>query len=752
METIKLTIDNRLVEVTGGTTVLAAAQSLDIKIPTLCHMHLHDLDYDNKPGACRICVVEIDGRRSLAPSCKTECTDGMVVKTHSPRVLNARQAVMELILSNHPNECLECTKNGYCDLQSVSSDLRIRKIRYHGAVSQFNKDVSCSIVRNMNKCIRCRRCETACNVIQSVGALSAVNRGFDSVVSTAFDRAISHTNCIHCGQCVAICPTGALTEHSHIADVLKAIADPTKVVIVQTAPSVRVGLGKDFGYAGQLVTGKMVTALRQLGFDYVFDTDFTADLTIMEEGTELLERLESHLKGDAKVEFPLMTSCCPGWVGFVEKHYPELLPHLSTAKSPQQMFGAVAKNYFATRMGLRREDMVVVAVMPCVAKKYECMRPEFQRDGTPDVDISITVRELARLIRYANIDFARLEDGEFDAPLGESTGAGVIFGATGGVIEAAVRTAYEVETKKALPRIDFTELRGLAGIRSATIDFDGIPIHIGIAHGLANARKVVEEIKAGTSPYHAVEVMACPGGCIGGGGQPYHRGDIRVLLERQASLYAEDAGKPLRKSHENPYVQQLYREFLDKPCSSTSHKYLHTSYVNRREEHKPHLPPVQKQQIADICKEFNFNHGELINVLHRVQGTLGYLPLEVQEEIAAQLNIPASEVYGVVTFYSFFTMKPKGKYPISVCLGTACYVRGAEKILDEFKRKLGIGIGEVTEDGLFSLDCLRCIGACGLSPVALVGNKVYGRLTTDKVAHILDEYYHKEASGNGGES
>ncbi len=747
MEKITITIDHRPVQVEPGTTVLAAARTIGIKIPTLCHMHLHDLDYDNKPGACRICVVEIDGRRNLAPSCKTECTDGMVVRTHSPRVLAARQSVMELILSNHPNECLECTKNGYCDLQSVASDLRIRKIRYHGARTEFKKDVSCSIVRNMSKCILCRRCETACNVIQSVGALSAVDRGFESVVSTAFDRHISHTNCINCGQCVAICPTGALTERSHIADVLKAVADPSKVVIVQTAPSVRVGLGKDFGYSGQVVTGKMVTALRQLGFDYVFDTDFTADLTIMEEGTELLQRLHAHLNGDKNIEFPLMTSCCPGWVGFVEKHYPELLPHLSTAKSPQQMFGAVAKNYFASQMGIRREDMVVVAVMPCVAKKYECMRPEFQQDGNPDVDISITVRELARLIRYANIDFTQLEDGEFDAPLGESTGAGVIFGATGGVIEAAVRTAYEVQTGKALPRIDFTELRGLAGIRSATIDFDGIPIHIGIAHGLANARKLVEEIRTRTSPYHAVEVMACPGGCIGGGGQPYHRGDIRVLLERQASLYAEDAGKPLRKSHENPYIKQLYNNFLDKPCSHTSHQYLHTSYTNRKSEFKSTLCGEKTEQIRRICREFRNDPGELINVLHRVQETFGYLPLEVQECVAGELNIPAAEVYGVVTFYSFFTMKPKGKYPISICLGTACYVRGAEKILDEFKRKLGIGVGETTEDGLFSLDSLRCIGACGLAPVVMVGSKVYGRLSSDKVADIIDEYYQKEAVG-----
>lgn len=582
METIKLTIDNREVEVAKGTNLVDAAASLGIKIPTLCYMNLHDLNYENRPGACRICVVEVEGRKNLAPACKTDCAEGMVVKTHTARVTNARQTVMELILSNHPNECLTCSKSGQCDLQSVAQDLGIRDVKYKGENTAYQMDMSPSIVRDMNKCIMCRRCETACNEIQSVGALSAINRGFTSVVSTAFNDPLQHTNCINCGQCVAICPTGALSENSNTMEVFRAIADPTKTVIVQTAPAVRVGLGQDFGFAGQSVTGKMVTALKQLGFDYVFDTDFAADLTIMEEGTELLGRLGEYLRGDKEVKLPMMTSCCPGWVSFMEKHFPELSDNLSTAKSPQQMFGAIAKNYFAPQMGLDRKDLVVVSVMPCVAKKSEAARPEFSKEGDPDVNISITTRELAQMIKFANMDLAELEERDFDMPLGESTGAGVIFGATGGVIEAATRTAYEVQTKKPLEKIDFKELRGMEGVRSATIDFDGIPIKIGIAHGLGNARKLIEEIKAGTSPYHAIEVMACPGGCIGGGGQPYHRGDIKILKERTDSLYAEDAGKNLRKSHENPYIKSLYQEFLGEPCGHLSHELLHTHYYNRK--------------------------------------------------------------------------------------------------------------------------------------------------------------------------
>ena len=584
METVKLIIDNKPLEVPKGTTILEAAKSIGIHIPSLCYMKLEELNFENNPGACRICVVEVEGRRNLAPSCKQECMEGMVVHTHTPRVINARKTVMELLLSNHPAECLTCSSNGHCELQDLAHSLGIRQIRYKGEMSEFEIDRSPSIVRNPNKCIMCRRCETMCNTIQTVGALTAVNRGFHAAVSTAFERDIAGSTCSYCGQCVSVCPVNALSGRNTQDPVLEALADPDKIVIAQTAPAVRTALGRDFGFApGTLVTGKMVTALRQLGFDYVFDTDFAADVTIMEEGTELLGRLGQYLSGDQSVKIPLMTSCCPGWVSFVEQHYPELRGHLSTTKSPQQIFGAVAKNYLALKLGIPREKMVVVSIMPCLAKKYEASRPEHAVDGNPDVDYSIYTRELARLIRYANIDFNELPDGEFDDPLGASTGAGVIFGTTGGVIEAACRTAYEIYTKQSLPKVDFEELRGLEGIRSATIDFNGTPIKIGIAHGLGNARKLIEEVKNGTSPYHAIEVMACPGGCIGGGGQPFHKGRMEVLKKRAAALYQADEEKPLRKSHENPFVQQLYKEYMGEPCGPLAHKLLHTHYIDRKE-------------------------------------------------------------------------------------------------------------------------------------------------------------------------
>lgn len=581
MDTVKLIIDNREVVVEKGTTILKAAQQMGINIPTLCHFELNGLNIHNRPGGCRICVVEVAGRRNLAPACVTECMEGMVVNTHSIRVINARRTVLELILSDHPNDCLQCAKSGNCELQNLAIKFGIRDIPFKGEQSAYQIEVSPSIIRDMNKCIMCRRCETVCNDMQTVGALSAIERGFPAVVSTAFNQQLDHSPCTFCGQCVAVCPVGALTEVDHTPKIIRAINDEKKTVVVQVAPAVRVALGEEFGMApGSIVTGKLTAALKQLGFNYVFDTDWSADLTIMEEGTELIGRLNKFLAGDKDVKLPLLTSCCPAWVNFFEHQFPELRDIPSTAKSPQQMFGAIAKSYFAEKIGVKREDMVVVSVMPCLAKKYECARDEFKVDGNPDVDYSISTRELARLIKLANIDFAALEDVPFDSPLGESTGAAVIFGATGGVIEAAVRTAYEVITKKPLPKIDFEELRGLEGVRSATIDVDGFKLNIGIAHGLGNARKLLEQIKEGKCQFHAIEVMACPGGCIDGAGQPLHHGDEEVIKARWEAIYRADREMPIRKSHENPSIQAIYKEFLGEPCGHKSHELLHTHYFD----------------------------------------------------------------------------------------------------------------------------------------------------------------------------
>ena len=579
---VKLTIDNRPIEVEAGTTILKAARQNGIDIPTLCYFELAGMNFENKPGGCRVCVVEVEGRRNLAPACVTECMEGMVVHTHNARVINARKTVVELILSDHPNDCLQCAKSGDCELQALATKLGIREIPFKGEQSTYRKDTTKSVYRDMDKCVMCRRCETMCNQIQSVGALSAINRGFPAVVSPAFESDLGETSCVNCGQCVQVCPVGALTLVDNVSDVMKALADPTKTVVVQTAPAVRVALGEEFGMEpGTIVTGKMAAALRRIGFDYVFDTDWSADLTIMEEGTELLHRVAKVLKGE-KVAMPQFTSCCPAWITFMEKNFPDLLDNLSTAKSPQQMFGPVAKNFFAKKIGVKREDMVVVSVMPCLAKKSEVARDEFKVNGDPDVNFSISTRELAHLIKQFNIDLSQLPEEDFDSPLGESTGAAVIFGATGGVMEAALRTAYEVHTKKTLPRIDFEEVRGLDGVKTATVDFDGLPVKVAVCHTLSNARAMMEEVRNGNPRgFHFIEVMACPGGCIGGAGQPYHHGNSDIIRKRMEATYREDAGKPIRKSHENPDIIAIYKEYYGEPCGHLSHEQLHTHYIDR---------------------------------------------------------------------------------------------------------------------------------------------------------------------------
>ena len=578
MAQVNVTIDGKVAHVEQGSTILQAAQSVDIKIPTLCYLNLHDTNMENKTASCRICVVEVEGRKNLAPACATPVMEGMVVKTNTLRVINARKKVLELMLSDHPKDCMACTKLGDCELLQMAERFGIRELEVgkDGAQSTYKKDIGVAIQRDMDKCIMCRRCETMCRQVQSVQALSGINRGFDAVVAPAFEVPLMETKCVQCGQCVAVCPTGALTEKEYTDEVVKALMNPHQTVIVQVAPAVRAALGEAFGMpAGMLVTGKMVAALKQIGFDYVFDTDFAADVTIMEEGHELLERLNKVAHGEKDVKLPILTSCCPAWVNFYETEYGEILDLPSTARSPQQMFGAIAKSYFAQKMNIEKKELVVVSVMPCIAKKYEAAREEFGED----VDLVLTTRELARLIKQCNIDFEKLEEADFDAPLGESTGAGVIFGTTGGVMEAALRTAYEKATGKILENVDFEAVRGFEGLRTATISLGETQLNVAVVHGLSHARKIMEEIKAGNPRnFHAIEVMACPGGCIGGAGQPYHHGDVSILKKRQAALYTEDQGKVLRKSHENPFVQEVYNQYFKEPLSQKAHELLHTHY------------------------------------------------------------------------------------------------------------------------------------------------------------------------------
>lgn len=574
---ITLSINGLPVTVEKDTTIYQAAKTLGIKIPTLCHFELDCFHVEHRIGSCRVCVVEVEGRRNLAPACCTPVTEGMIVSTNSVRAIHARRTVLDLILSDHPKECLTCPVNGDCELQALAGDLKLTKVTYEGEMSHYPTDVSSeSIIRDLDKCIMCRRCETACNDMQTVGILSGVRRGFEVVVAPTMEKPLSETKCVFCGQCVAACPVGALTTVVRVDDVWAALNDERKTVVVQTAPAVRVALGEGFGMEpGTISTGKMVAALRRLGFNAVFDTDFAADLTVLEETTEFISRLRENRN------LPILTSCCPGWVKFFEHQFPDLMYMPSSAKSPQQMFGVVAKTYYARKIGVAPEDLVVVSVMPCLSKKYEASRSEFGRDGYRDVDIVISTRELIYMLDEAGLCFDQLEEDSFDDPLGESTGAGLIFGASGGVCEAALRTAADWLTGTSLDAIDFAGVRGLEGTKEATVTIGDMELRAAVVSGLGNARALLNRIRKGEVDYHIIEIMACPGGCLNGGGQPFIHGNTEILEKRMEAIYQADAGLPKRKSHENTSVLKLYEDFLGQPGSEQAHEFLHTKYTPR---------------------------------------------------------------------------------------------------------------------------------------------------------------------------
>lgn len=577
MGNVNIKINGNDVSAPEGSTILEASRLANIDIPTLCY--LKDI---NEIGACRICVVEVKGARSLVASCVYPINEGMEIWTNTPKVIKSRRKTLELILSTHDRSCLSCVRSGNCELQKLSNDYGIEDAGiYDGECIQYDIDYSSAhMYRDNNKCILCRRCTAVCAKTQNIGVIGANERGFKTHVSSAFEMGLGDTSCVSCGQCIAVCPTGALSEKDNTAEVLDAIADSSKHVVVQTAPAVRASLGEAFGMPiGTNVEGKMVAALRRLGFDKVFDTNFAADLTIMEEANEFLDRFKN---GGV---LPMITSCSPGWVKYCEHYYPDMIEHLSTCKSPQQMFGAITKTYYAEKMGIKPEDIVMVSIMPCTAKKFEIGRDDESAAGLPDVDYALTTRELARMIQRCGINFNSLPDEDYDLPLGMSSGAGVIFGATGGVMEAALRTAVEKLTGEELKQLDFTDVRGVEGIKEAVYNVAGTNIKVAVASGLANAHELLEKVLAGEADYHFIEIMGCPGGCVNGGGQIQQPASIRNFNDLRAlrakALYDLDKSRTVRKSHENPAIKELYAEFLGEPGSHKSHELLHTSYVKR---------------------------------------------------------------------------------------------------------------------------------------------------------------------------
>lgn len=567
---IKIKINGKDFEFAEGTTILNACKQIGIKIPTLCY-----LEKISPGGKCRLCIVEVKGFKNFVTSCNTEITEGMEIWTNTQKVREARKLILELLLSQHDIDCPTCVRNGNCELQDLCNNLGIKSVSFEKISSLYNKDDSGIIIRDPSKCVLCERCVIVCNDIQNVNAIGVCFRGIETYIGSPYKLPIINSPCVNCGQCIMHCPTGALKEKDDTEKVWEALNDPDKYVVVSTAPAIRASFGELFGLpAGTFVRGKVATALKMLGFKKVFDTNFTADLTIIEESHELIERVKNN------GTFPMTTSCCPAWIKYLEEYYPEFIPNVSTCKSPQQMMGAIVKSYFAEQMDIPKEKIFHVSIMPCTAKKYEAERPEINASGVKDVDVVLTTRELGRMVKQAGIDFVNLPESDYDLPLGEYSGAGTIFGATGGVMEAALRTAYEMLSGETLEAVDFVKVRGLEGIKLAEVEVDGLKIRVAVAHTLGNASKLLEKVKNGEEQVHFIEVMACPGGCIGGGGQPIPTND-EIRLKRIQALYKDDSERQFRKSHENPYIKKLYEEYLGEIGGERAHELLHTNYEKK---------------------------------------------------------------------------------------------------------------------------------------------------------------------------
>jgi iron-only hydrogenase group A len=764
--TINLTIDNRAIQVPAGTTIMTAAEQINIRIPRLCFHPQLSID-----GACRICVVEVDGLRKLVASCSYPVAEGMVVRTATPEIRQIRRDICELLLDNHPEDCQTCERDGNCELQRLAYSLGVRERLFKGEKKHFEDDESApSVIRNPDKCILCHRCVRVCAEVQGVTALGVAHRGFRSNVVPAYELPFAESICTGCGQCINVCPTAAFLEKNRTEEVWKALADPSIHTVVHFAPSVRAAIGEGFGMpVGTNLEGQTVAALRLLGFDRVFDTQFGADVCTYEEASELLTRLDAGNK-----PLPMLTACSAAWLKFVEHFYPEQLSHLTSVKSPMSIVSKLIRTYYAEKMGWDPQSIFIVTAMCCTAKKWEAARPQLSTDGRPDTDVVITTRELVWMCKAMGINLPALAPEKTDDLLGESTGAAAIYGATGGVMESALRSAYALKFGVPPPSIEFTAVRGMERVREATIDFGGTELRVAVAHGLGAAHHIMREVAAGTANYSYVEIMGCPGGCIGGGGQPYAGANVEPLnweslRKRAAVLYNLDRDREIRLAHENPSVKALYADYVGEPLGETAHALFHTHF-NPAEPRGilppellaapfPAAPPSEKctgdcatewsRLIAAIEANRDAENpaSALIPVLHAAQDIFGYLPQHVLDFVAYRVGVPAATVYGVATFYHHFSLTAQGEYRIAVCVGTACYINGSARILSALEEALGIKPGETAADGLFSLSEAHCIGACSLAPAILINGEVHGNLTPERAVDLISELRLKKAEG-----